>query len=155
MTEFKEEINSIDDQERQVSPGERLRLAREQAGLTVKEVASHLKLSADKINSLEQGEVDQLAAPVFVAGYLRAYAKLVDLPDEEIIAEFKALSEMEVPSADPSTSPAANNYGQMETTPAGKAVSKKGKDWSQLAILGSLAIVLAAVIFFVFSGNFA
>ena len=52
-------------------PGLRLRMAREASGLSQKEAASYLKLSVEKIKSLEQGAVANLAAPVFVTGYFQ------------------------------------------------------------------------------------
>lgn len=152
MSDFKEVGGSESSQGQETSPGERLRVAREQSGLSLKEVASHLNLSHEKIESLERGQVDQLAAPVFVAGYLRAYAKLVGLPEDEIIADFKALAEMEAPSVDPSTSPAANNFGQMESL-LGKNIISGQKDWSKPAIWGSVGIVLAVILFMVFSSD--
>lgn len=130
-------------------PGERLRLAREGCGLSRAEVATHLKLSVEKIASLEQGDVTHLAAPVYVAGYLRAYAKLVGLPGDEVVAEFDALSEMSAPSVDPATSPAANNYGQVEAGVLGKGARLGGKHWSPRAVVVSLIIVVAIVAYLV------
>lgn len=153
MSEFKEAIDSAGKQSQELSPGLRLRHAREQSGLSRGEVAAHLKLNIEKIDSLERGEVDQLAAPVFVAGYLRAYAKLVGLPEDEIIADFKALSMMKAPSMDPSTSPAANNYGQMASSTVRKGIRSRGKDWSQIAIWGSVVIVLVVVLSVIFTGD--
>ena len=71
------------------NPGIQLRKAREACELSVGDVASHLKLSAEIIESLERGEVESIAAPVFVAGYLRSYARLVNLSGDEIIADFR------------------------------------------------------------------
>lgn len=153
MSDFNEAVDSSVGQDEGLSPGERLRNAREQSGLSRKEAASHLKLSVDKIDSLERGEVDQLAAPVFVAGYLRAYAKLVGLPEDEIIASFKALSMMDAPSMDPSSSPAANNYGQMEAASTRRGIKASETDWGQMAIWGSVVIVLALVVFVFFTGD--
>ncbi|MEJ2649776.1 MAG: helix-turn-helix domain-containing protein, partial [Sedimentisphaerales bacterium] len=148
MPEIKEMEDIENKHEQAVSPGNRLRQAREQSGLSRKEVATHLKLSQEKIEALERGEVDQLAAPVFVAGYLRAYAKLVGLPEEEIISDFKGLAEMEAPSIDPSASPATNNYGRMESSTIIKWVKKN--DWSKQVFLGGVVTVLAVILFVFF-----
>jgi cytoskeleton protein RodZ len=78
-----------------VSPGERLKSARQTLGLTVEEVAAHLKLSEKKIEALERGDAASVAAPVFVAGYLRSYARLLDLSEELVLADFKALTAIE------------------------------------------------------------
>src|SRR5690606_39792974 len=57
--------------------GERLRLAREAAGLGVAEVAQRLKMQVRVVESLESGNWDRLDAPVFVRGQLRSYARLL------------------------------------------------------------------------------
>lgn len=77
--------------------GERLRQARESSGLSLEEIAIHLHLGVDKIAALERGETQGIAAPVFLAGYLRAYAKKVGLPGDEIVAAYSALSTLATP----------------------------------------------------------
>ena len=54
---------------------------------------------------------------------------------------------------DPSTSPAANNYGQMEKTSARRKIKARERDWSQAAIWGSVSIVLAVILFMAFTGD--
>ena len=78
-----------------VSPGERLKNARQALGLTVAEVATHLKLSEKIIEAFERGDAASVAAPVFVAGYLRSYARLLQLSEERVLADFKALTAIE------------------------------------------------------------
>ncbi|MDH5833620.1 RodZ domain-containing protein [Luteimonas kalidii] len=57
--------------------GERLRQAREAAGLDIAEVARRLKMPVRVIESLENDAWDRLDAPVFVRGQLRSYARLL------------------------------------------------------------------------------
>jgi cytoskeleton protein RodZ len=67
--------------------GERLRLAREAAGLSVAEVAQRLKMPVRVVESLESGDWNRLDAPVFVRGQLRSYARLLGVRiDEELPA---------------------------------------------------------------------
>lgn len=67
--------------------GERLRQAREAAGLEIAEVARRLKMPAKVIESLETDAWDRLDAPVFVRGQLRSYARLLGVRiDEELPA---------------------------------------------------------------------
>lgn len=54
-----------------------LRQAREQAGLSLVEVAGQLKMPARVLQSIETEQWDQLGAPVFVRGQLRSYARLL------------------------------------------------------------------------------
>lgn len=134
-------------------PGERLRIAREKCGLSHEEVASHLKLSAEKIYLLEQGDVSELAAPVYVAGYLRAYAKLVGLPGDEIVDEFSTVSEMNTPSMDPSSSPAAKNYGDVSPGFLGNGPKEEQKQWSLLTVLFLIILVVVMVAYFVITDD--
>lgn len=75
------------------APGERLQIAREAMGLSREDVAKKLRINTAKIVAIENGDVDSIAAPVFAAGYVRAYARLVTLPADELISEFGLLPE--------------------------------------------------------------
>lgn len=70
-------------------PGQRLREAREAAGLSVDEVARRLHLSNTFVRALEQDDYDRLPEPTFIKGYLRNYARLLGLPAEEVAAMFQ------------------------------------------------------------------
>ena len=70
-------------------PGEQLRSAREAAGTSVHEISTHMHLDSRVILALEADDYDQLPAPTFVRGYLRGYARLLDLDPEPIIRAFE------------------------------------------------------------------
>ena len=59
--------------------GERLKLAREAAGLSVDDVAARLHMPARVVRSLEAEDWSRLGAPVFVRGQVRSYSRLVGL----------------------------------------------------------------------------
>lgn len=65
--------------------GQRLAAARIELGVSVGEVAAHLNLSDAAIEALEAGAHDKLPGLTFVKGYLRAYAKLLNLDPDDII----------------------------------------------------------------------
>ncbi|MEM7250909.1 MAG: RodZ domain-containing protein [Pseudomonadota bacterium] len=69
-------------------PGARLREARERVGFGLEDVAAQLHLDRHTVESLESDRFDALPAPTFVRGYLRAYARLLDLPHAPIIEAF-------------------------------------------------------------------
>ena len=71
-----------------VGPGERLRSAREAISLSVEEVAARLHLDTRTISNLEADNYDELPAPTFVRGYLRSYARLLNIAAEPIIDGF-------------------------------------------------------------------
>ena len=59
--------------------GERLRRAREAAGLRLEDVAERLKMPVRVVRSLEEEDWARLGAPVFVRGQLRSYSRLLGL----------------------------------------------------------------------------
>ena len=70
-------------------PGEQLRAAREAAGMSVHEISTHMRLDSRIVLALESDDYEQLPAPTFVRGYLRGYARLLDIPAEPIVQAFE------------------------------------------------------------------
>jgi cytoskeletal protein RodZ len=58
---------------------EQLRRAREEQHLTVYQVAEITKIKTDHIRALEAGRYDSFAAPVYIRGFVRTYAKALKL----------------------------------------------------------------------------
>jgi cytoskeleton protein RodZ len=73
------------------SIGARLKSAREKLELTVVDVAKQLRLKPERIESLEKDDYEEMPNATFVKGYLRAYARLVNLSPEDILALFDEL----------------------------------------------------------------
>jgi cytoskeleton protein RodZ len=71
------------------SAGQMLRAARERKGLSVQEAADGLNLKPRIIEALETDSYEQLPPRTFVKGYLRAYAKLVDVKEYDVLAAFE------------------------------------------------------------------
>lgn len=80
------------------APGEQLKKARLAQGLSVADVSRRLKLPSLTIESLERSDVAGIATPVFVTGYLRAYARLLELPADDVLEQFSALTAMTSPA---------------------------------------------------------
>ncbi len=83
------------------SAGEQLRVARDQKGFSVEDVAVRLKVPARYITAIEQGDVAVLPEPMFVRGYVKAYARMVGIDAEELLA---SLAPVEVKAPKPLTS---------------------------------------------------
>lgn len=77
-------------QEPGFSPGDRLREARERAGLGVQDLAERLHLSASIVEHLEADRYDDLPEPAYIRGYLRAAARALELDPHPLIAAFDA-----------------------------------------------------------------
>ena len=71
-------------------PGARLRAKRESMGLSAEQMADKLRLDVRYIVALEQDNHADIAAPVFVRGYLRSYAALLQLPADAIVECYAA-----------------------------------------------------------------
>lgn len=65
--------------------GVRLRQAREALGLTQQTVAERLCLKVSTIRDIEEDRAQANLASTFHRGYIRSYAKLVHLPEDELL----------------------------------------------------------------------
>ena len=72
-------------------PGVHLRQAREARRMTQQDVALQLRLSPQVIEAIEHDDYKKLPGQIFVRGYLRAYARLVFLSEDDIIQAFNNL----------------------------------------------------------------
>ena len=68
--------------------GERLRAARRENNISVRDVAKELHLDEPKVRALERNEFDVLGAPVFAKGHLRKYAELVGVSIDDVITDY-------------------------------------------------------------------
>ena len=119
--------------------GRRLSTARGALNLSREEVAKELRLGIEIIVALEDEDYDGLAAPIYVTGYIRNYARLLKIPVEPLLA---AYSQVQVESP----------------TIVAKAIRKSGPSYSRLLIkIASVLIVLvllAGIISWFQSQNF-
>lgn len=69
-----------------LTAGQLLRQAREQHGLTQQTVADRLCLKLSTIRDIEEDNIPATMVPAFLRGYVRSYAKLVQIPEAEILA---------------------------------------------------------------------
>lgn len=73
------------------TPGVMLREARRAKKLTQEEIAKQMRLNVQWIKDLESNDYSRAAALIYVRGYLRAYARLLDLSADDVIAAFEGL----------------------------------------------------------------
>ncbi|MGH8136018.1 MAG: helix-turn-helix domain-containing protein [Steroidobacteraceae bacterium] len=111
-------------------PGGRLRGAREAKSLTVEAAAERLRLSPALVRAMEEDHLALLGAQVFARGYLRNYAALLGLPEDEILASF-GIGEIPEPSFLPA----------MELRP--KVRDHTRWAWPIAAVLLAIAVVAA------------
>ena len=71
---------------RNLPPGDQLRNARQGYRWSVEDVAANLNLTVDMVRALESGDTEVLPGPTFVRGYLRAYARLMEIDESTVLA---------------------------------------------------------------------
>lgn len=69
----------------QVSPGAFLSAARNEIGLSVADVARSLRLSVRQIEAIEADDFDRLPGKTFLRGFVRNYAKLLNIDPEPLL----------------------------------------------------------------------
>ncbi|HSI23661.1 MAG TPA: RodZ domain-containing protein [Methylophilaceae bacterium] len=107
--------------------------AREQMGLSVDEVASRLRLMPRQVQALESGNVDALPGPAFVRGFLRNYAKLLQIDAEPLLDACRAHG--------PELSPSQISLHSENILIAGR----ERKGWTiYLAVIGIVILALVA-----------
>ena len=66
---------------------EQLRRAREGQKLNIYQIADLTKIKTDQIRALESGTYDSFAAPVYIRGFVRTYAKVLKLDEARLSAD--------------------------------------------------------------------
>lgn len=72
--------------------GLKLRAERERRGLSIAAVTETLHVDARLIEAMEAGRFQVFDAPVYARGFIRKYAGFLELPADELIAAYDALS---------------------------------------------------------------
>ncbi len=115
-------------------PGRALAEARTRRHQTIAEIAQQLKLSSTQIEALEAEDYAHLPGPVFVRGFIRNYARLMDLDGEALVAG------LTMPQ-DPLAAGAAIPHSHNIPFPDGR-----GPRWPIYAVL--IAVLAAVVVLF-------
>jgi len=72
-----------------IKSGEKLQQARVEKGLSLEDVARATKIKTQFLSYIEDGEYQKLPSPSYAHGFVRNYARFLELPDEEILALFR------------------------------------------------------------------
>lgn len=80
-------------------PGAQLQAARLSLGIEIREISDALNLPASTIEAIERDEFDGFQAVVFARGYVRGYAKLVELDPAAVLASFPGVVDSAIETA--------------------------------------------------------
>lgn len=102
-----EQINDL-------TAGQLLRQTREQKQLSVQQVAIQLNLKPELILKIEQDEQDTGTLATFSRGYIKAYARLLKIPEQQVLSVFEKQSGVQSATAKP-MSTFSNRTGKQTT----------------------------------------
>jgi len=94
------------------SIGRYLRHARETRAMSVEEVSRATRIPVPSIERIEADHFDDLPGEVFVRGFLRAYARAVSLPVEDVLARYTASRRVAVVTPLPIASPVGGSQSK-------------------------------------------
>jgi cytoskeleton protein RodZ len=135
--------------------GERLEEARKRKGISIREAAETTKIRGDYLQKFEANSFDVDLPALYVRGFLRSYARFLDLDPDRIVNDFDALGGRESKPArretrevfgrvdfnEPARSPEAG-----EAAPAGGRSAQDQAVMLKFALLGGGALVAIIVI---------
>ena len=116
-----------------IGPGERLAAERIKKGLSLEDVAGRMHLSTSILEAIEENNFDEITAPIFVKGYLRAYARIVALSEDEMIEQYLEMYSEE----DPPISSTSNMVPEL-------SVKDARMKWTTYLVIVVLGMLLAA-----------
>lgn len=68
--------------------GEKLKLEREKRKISLEQISSSTKIGTRMLQALEENKFSQLPGGIFNKGFVRAYARVVGLDEEQAVAEY-------------------------------------------------------------------
>ena len=130
--------------------GERLEEARKRKGVSIREAAEATKIRSDYLQKFEANSFDLDLPPLYIRGFMRSYARFLDLDQERFIAEYDSVAAAE--GRGPHRAESRENYGRVEFTESGEASAGKRSSVDQALLLkyglmgGGVLALIALVI---------
>jgi len=88
------------------SVGDQLKTAREQHGKSLEDIGGELKIRADHVLALEEGDFDKFDAPVFVRGFVRSYCRILKIDSAPVVVQLnQELGGTQALASDPALPP--------------------------------------------------
>lgn len=119
--------------------GAQLRAAREARGIALSEVAATLKLGVRQLEALERGDWQVLPGATFVRGFVRNYARFVQIDPLPLMSQLDAVLEKPVSRLGEADSQ------QTAMPQGGPGISRRDR---MVVLSGGLLVVFAALVYF-------
>lgn len=116
--------------------GEALRQKREACGISLKDAEKRTKIAARILSSIEEGRQDNFPHPVYAKGFVKTYARLLDIDPEEAGAVID--SELGLPEDDENTRPP-------------QLIVQRRKSYAPLVVLAIVVLLLGAGGYFMYA----
>ncbi len=97
--------------------GVELRDARRRMNLTLEDISRSTKISLERLSAIESGDLNQLPAPVYLKGFLRAYAAAVNLDGQDVTHRYLEELEQTAQFGGASEAPAVDEGGPVLELP--------------------------------------
>jgi cytoskeletal protein RodZ len=94
------------------SIGQYLRRHREERSMSVEEVSRATRIPVGNLERLENDHFDDLPGEVFVRGFLKAYARAVSIPVDDVLARYTSSRRVAWVTPLPMTSPIQKTQGR-------------------------------------------
>lgn len=94
------------------SIGQYLRQHREQRAMSVEEVSRATRIPVANLERLENDHFDDLPGEVFVRGFLKAYARALRVPVDDVLARYTSSRRITAVTPLPMTSPIQKTEGR-------------------------------------------
>ncbi|MCW2277873.1 helix-turn-helix domain-containing protein [Heliophilum fasciatum] len=117
--------------------GAELKAARENRNMTLRQVENETNIRMQYLSALEEGRYDQLPGKVYALGFLRSYAKFLEVDDQALVDELKQFWHEEDEEIQTITQPVAP-----------EVVSPISKGILRFAGYALVAVVCAGIVFF-------
>lgn len=128
----------------QPAVGEQLRAARQARGLDLSDAAQMLKLGARQVEALEQGDWQGLPGQTFIRGFVRNYARILQIDPTPLMAELDKVLEKPVSGLVARES----SHAEMPRTSGGG--SRRDRT---VVLFGAALVVLALLAYFLLAND--
>jgi cytoskeletal protein RodZ len=126
--------------------GERLEEARKRKGISIREAAETTKIRSDYLQKFEANTFDLDLPPLYVRGFIRNYARYLELDPERLVDEYDTLLATEGRAPRRET---RENYGRVDFAEGGDGGGRSSVDNAMMlkyGLFGGGALVLVLIV---------
>ncbi len=123
--------------------GEKLEEARKRKGISVREAAETTKIRGDYLQKFEANSFDLDLPPLYIRGFLRAYARYLDLDADRFLAEYDSVmaTEGRTPRRE-----SREVFGRVEFAEGGTETPAAGRTAQEQAVMLKFGLLIGGAI---------